>query len=347
MSRSLSVLVDVTERCNLRCVMCYFAGTDRIRFPPFDRPDDGNGNMPVEQFAKIAADFFPHARQVSLGCATEPLMHPQAAQIVEHAGRHGVPAIWMLTNLLPLTEVTAAAIAKSITVMSVSIDGTRKETYERIRAGATWERLMAKLKLLREACRRGGPLLRVTFTWMQANRAELQELPELAADLGAKELDVRYVAVTPGVDVSSQLLEEDPRALRAELASAARHAVRRGLRLAAYPEFDERPDNIFARVAWRFWRMRAGIDRFEHFAMMRHERATGCRYPDRNYVIRPSGAVFPCHYFGEALGIAGTDTLLQIAKGPRLTAIRNGLQCGEPAGACATCSSRRDALYRA
>ncbi|HYI12756.1 MAG TPA: radical SAM protein [Thermoanaerobaculia bacterium] len=348
MSRQLTVLVDVTERCNLRCVMCYFSTTDRIRFPPFDVEPDGNGNMPVELFAKMAGDFFPKARQVSIGCATEPLMHPQIGEMLGHAGRHGVPEIWMLTNLLPLTEATAAAIAGNITTMSVSIDGVRKETYERIRVGATWERLMAKLQLLREASRRRGPLLRVTFTWMRANRAELRELPEFAADLGAKELDVRYVAETPGADFEAQTLNsEDPRALRDELASTARDAVRRGLRLAAYPEFDARPASLFARIAWRFWRVRAGIDRFEHLGMVRHERATGCRYPDRYYIVRPSGAVFPCHYYDEPIGFAGSDTLLSIAKGPKLSAIRNGLQCGNPAGACATCETRRDALYRA
>jgi MoaA/NifB/PqqE/SkfB family radical SAM enzyme len=346
MSRLLTVLVDVTERCNLRCVMCYFSTTDRIRFPPFDGEPQGNGNMPVELFARVAGEFFPAARQVSIGCATEPLMHPHITEMLEHAGRHGVPQIWMLTNLLPLTETTAAAIARNVTTMSVSIDGVRKETYEHIRIGATWERLMAKLRLLRDASGRRGPVLRVTFTWMRANRTELRELPEFAADLGAQELDVRYVAETPGADFEAQSLNcEDPRVLREELAATARDAVRRGLRLAAYPQFDERPASLFARIGWRFWRMRAGIDTFAQLGMLHHEQATGCRYPDRYYVVRPSGAVFPCHYYPDPVGFAGTDTLLSIAKGPRLSAIRDGLRCGNPAGACATCQSRRDALY--
>lgn len=334
MPRPLTLLIDVTNRCNLRCVMCHFSNVDRIRFPPFDLP---HGAMPVELFESIAADFFPHARRVGLACAAEPLMHPQFAQMIRIAGRYGVPELWFPTNLLALTEPVVEAIAEHVDVVSVSIDATRKETYERVRAGARWELLLKKLKMLR------GTRLRFSFAWMRSNRDELRELPAFAADHGARELDVRFVAPTDGVDVSRELLREEPSALRAELDVVAHDAVRRGLRLAAFPQFDERPRGVVDRAAWRFWRIRAGLDRLEHLGLAKQEREVGCRYPDRNYVIRPSGAVFPCHYFDQPLGFAGKEPLLTIAK--RVAPIREGLRCGAPVGACATCGNRKDAFY--
>ena len=332
--RTLTLLIDVTDRCNLRCVMCHFANVERIAFPPFDAP---HGHMPVSQFERIAADFFPHAARVGLACAAEPLMHPKFAEILEIAGRHRVPELWFPTNLLALTERTAEAIARHVDTVAVSIDATRRETYESIRKGARWDLLMAKLKLLRDVT------LRFSFAWMSSNRGELRELPAFAIDHGAKELDVRFVSKTDGVDVSRELLDDDVDTLRKELGSVARDAVKRGLELAAFPQFDERPAKFFDRAAWRFWRIRAGIDRLEHLGIAKHERAVGCRYPDRNYVIRPSGAVFPCHWFDQPLGIAGQEPLLEIAK--RVQPIRDGLQCGAPVGACATCGNRRDAFY--
>jgi MoaA/NifB/PqqE/SkfB family radical SAM enzyme len=319
MSRPFTVVMDVTERCNLRCVMCHFSTVERIHFPPFDLVPDDHGNMSVALFERIAAQFFPRARRVALGCASEPLMHPRFAALLEIASRYRVPDLWFPTNLLALTEGTAEAIARHVTTIAVSIDGTRKETYERIRTGASWERLHAKLRMLRDAGK--SPRLRVIFTWMRSNRAELRELPELAADLGAQELDVRYVAPAIGVDLSSETLaREEPRELHAELAAAARDAVRRGLRLSAWPQFDERPDGLLARAAWRFWRVRAGLDRVEDFVRERDERAL---------VIRPSGAVFPCEHSGEPLGFAGADTLLTIARREPL---------------CATCAGRGRAV---
>lgn len=331
MPRTLTLLIDVTDRCNLRCVMCHFANVDRIRFPPFELP---HGNMPVELFERIAADFFPHAERVGLACAAEPLMHPRFAEIVAIAARHRVPELWFPTNLLALTDRTAEAIAEHVDTVAVSIDATRRETYERIREGARWDVLMAKLKLLRNV------KLRFSFAWMRSNRDELRELPAFAADHGAHELDVRFVAPTDGVDVSRELLTDYT---RAELSDVAHDAVKRGLKLAAFPRFDERPRGLVDRAAWRFWRIRAGLDRLEHLGIAKHEREVGCRYPDRNYVIRPSGAVFPCHYFDEPLGMAGQEPLLTIAK--RVQPIRDGLQCGAPVGACATCGNRKDAFY--
>jgi len=350
MSRPLTLVLDVTERCNLRCVMCHFARVDRIHFPPFDTVPGDHGNMPVALFERIAAQFFPLARRVALACAAEPLMHPRFRELLAVAARHEVPELWFPTNLLPLTEATAEAIVRSnVSVVAVSIDGVQKETYEKIRRGASWERLHAKLRILRDArreARAATPRLRVIFTWMRSNREELRDLPAFAESLGAYELDVRYVAPAVGVDITSEtLVREDPAALRAELNAAAHDAVRRGLRLAAWPRFDERPEGFLARVAWRLWRVRAGLDRLENLAIARHEREVGCRYPDRAYVIRPSGAVFPCEYYNEPVGFAGTDSLLTISRGERLTRIRDGLRCGKPSGSCATCAGRRDALY--
>ena len=68
----MNVILDVTSRCNLKCVMCYFAATDRLTFPPYDA-EPGDGNMPLPVFEKIAAEMFPRAWRVALGCAAEPI----------------------------------------------------------------------------------------------------------------------------------------------------------------------------------------------------------------------------------------------------------------------------------
>ncbi len=354
MSRPLNVILDVTSRCNLKCVMCYFAGTDRLSFQPFGTEPPG-GNMPVAVFEKIAAEMFPRAWRVALGCAAEPMIHPGFQEILSIAGRYGVPDLWFPTNLLALTEASARAIRDAgVRTVAASIDGTTKATYEKIRVPAKWERLLSCLELLRETRRSSGrrrPRLRIIFTWMKSNRAELADLPAFAREWGADELDVRYVAPTVGVDVTGELLSgEDPRELNAELASAARDAVRRGLRLSSYPEFEppaDRPKALAARVRRRLWHIRAGLDRWEHRRHTAAQRLHGCAYPDRYYVIRPNGAVAPCIYWeGAPIGVYPAEGLAAIARGAPLARIREGLRGGEPVGTCATCGERRAALYR-
>ncbi|HSM50761.1 MAG TPA: hypothetical protein VLA75_05110, partial [Thermoanaerobaculia bacterium] len=102
MPRRHTVVMDLTERCNLRCVMCYFSVTDRLRFPPFDRELAENGNMPLPTFERIAETYFPRAWRVALGCAAEPLIHREFAEMVRIAGRSRIPELWFPTNLLAL-----------------------------------------------------------------------------------------------------------------------------------------------------------------------------------------------------------------------------------------------------
>ncbi len=355
MPRPLNVILDVTSRCNLKCVMCYFANTDRLQFPPFDTQLSDDGNMPVDVFEKIAADLFPRAWRVALACAAEPMIHPRFRDLLAIAGRYGVPDLWFPTNLLALTDGTAEALVDAnVRTVAASIDGMTRETYEKIRVPAKWDRLMTCLETFARARKDAGsraPRLRIIFTWMRSNRPELAMLPEFAERHGAREIDVRFVSPTTGVDVTPELLSnEDPDELNRELASAAREAVRRGLKLASYPEFEKRSEQsraILPRIRRRLWRWRAGMDRPEYLRYAWYQALNGCAYPDRNYVIRPNGAVNPCIYWDQdPIGFYPADGAAQIAGGAPLARIRNGLRSGEPVGTCATCGERRTALYR-
>src|SRR5262249_3933945 len=152
----------------------------------------------------------------------EPMIHPKFQQVLEIAGRYGVPDLWFPTNLLALSEASIETMIRAnVRTIAASIDGVTKDTYEKIRVPARWEQLLSRLELLQEVKRRHGsdrPRLRIIFTWMRSNRHELRMLPAFAKKYGAVELDVRYVAPTVGVDVRPELLTgEDPAALRGDL----------------------------------------------------------------------------------------------------------------------------------
>lgn len=355
MARPYTIVLDLTERCNLKCVMCYFSGTDRLRFPPYDRTLSERGTLPLEVFEKIAADLFPRAWRVALGCAAEPMIHPRFREILAVAGRYRVPDLWFPTNLLALTERTAEALVDAgVTTVAASIDGVTRATYEKIRVGGKWDRLISRLELLNEVKQRRGsawPRLRIIFTWMRSNRHELVELPAFAAEHGASDLDVRFVTRTTGVDVGPELLDGEPDdALRADLAAAAHDAVARGLKLSSFPEFEtpaDRPRTLTGRLRRRWFNLRSGLERWEHWRHLWQERRDGCAYPGRTLVIRPNGAVSPCTFWeAEPIGYYPEDDFASITSGRALARIRDGLRCGEPIGTCASCSVRRDALYR-
>ena len=350
MSRPWTIIMDLTERCNLRCVMCYFSVVDRLKFEPFDRQVSENGHMPVETFERVAETFFPRAHEVSLACAAEPMVHKQFAELVRIAGRYGIPNLWFPTNLLALDRVKAEAIVEAgVACVAASVDGTEAPTYERIRVGGRFQVFEEKLSLLNDVRRGSVTKLRLIFTWMQSNRADFRNLPSFAEKHGASELDVRFVVPTVGVDNSRELLTgEDPEGINEDLWHVFEDAARRGLRLHAFPDFRVGRGESrlpLARLARLRLRQRAGLFRAE---MLRHElrrRRDGCAFPLRQYVIRPNGAVTPCVFWNEAPhGLLPEDSLATIEG--RIANLREGLRSGHPIGSCANCIERRAAFYQ-
>ena len=343
--RPLEVILDTTERCNLKCKMCYFSAVDRLQFPPFDRNLSRTGMMPLETFGQVAADLFPRAHRVALGCAAEPLVHPKFIDIVREAGSYGVPDLWFPTNLLPLTAPKAEAICEAgVKTVGVSMDGTHPETYETIRVGATFARLMRSLDLLNDVRRGAATRLRLIFVWMQTNRADLADLPRFAEEVGASELDVRFVAPTAHVTAEDELLDgEDPGALRAELAAAAEDAAARGLRLVSYPDFD---DGGAIGLRGHLLRWRAGLYDRRRLRGRVRTAVGGCAWPRHTVVVRPNGAVSPCIFWEEQpIGLYPETTLAEVERSPLLSSITDGLRTGNPCGTCRTCSERKHALY--
>jgi MoaA/NifB/PqqE/SkfB family radical SAM enzyme len=335
--------------------MCYFSSTDLLRFRPYDLEPEANGNMSLTVFETIASDLFPLTHTLGLGCSAEPLLHPDFSSLLRTCHNHRIPKIWLQTNLLALTEANARAIVQNgVRMVAVSIDGTTRQTYEKIRAGASWKRLHSRLDLLKRvgaAASHPQPELRVTFTWMQSNRDELRSLPRFAASIGAREIDVRFVVPTEGVDNRDELLSDVERAeLMEELWRVAREATSRGLRLSAYPAMDAEPGarrSVAGKIKHKIWLITSGIQGVDSWRRTLYERLNGCSFPGRLFLIRPNGAVLPCPFWEmEPIAIVPRDGYREIAVSDRLRDVSEGLRTGYPVGSCETCRMRKDAFFR-
>src|SRR3954471_23460702 len=124
----LKVVIDVSNKCNLRCQMCHFSFDDVFHQPAH--------HMRPETFERIAASVFPYAHTVVLSAGNEPLMSPWFTEILRLVAPYKLPTLYFLTNAQLLTEKVAEAVIESgVTQVQISADGATKETYERIRRG--------------------------------------------------------------------------------------------------------------------------------------------------------------------------------------------------------------------
>jgi MoaA/NifB/PqqE/SkfB family radical SAM enzyme len=185
--RHLVIRMDTINLCNLRCKMCYYSSD-------YNRKKD---EMDLPFFRSIADQIFAKTRFLYLSCATEPTMNKHFADIVRATGEYKVPFTSFCTNGQLLREdVIQACIEAKISEIIFSVDGATAETYEYIRAGGKWGRLLEKLDLLatmKAKANAKNPVTRINFTCMLSNIHELPAMVHFAADHDVRSLHVRHL----------------------------------------------------------------------------------------------------------------------------------------------------------
>jgi len=179
--RPLKLEMDVVNQCNLRCTMCHFSGAE---YSFSKRP---KREMAVEDFARIAEQLFPLCAHLSLSISTEPLLHRKLGELLQITARYKVPFVYMYTNGLLLNERIIDQIMRSkVNQLCISVDGATKATYERIRIGAKFERLIANIQALNRvkvSLRSATPHLCFNVVLMRSNIRELPALVRLAHEM--------------------------------------------------------------------------------------------------------------------------------------------------------------------
>ncbi len=181
----LEAFIEVSARCNLRCQMC------AISFDTRYRGSSGRPAFLQPQLFKRLRPIFPGLLRAHLYGLGEPVLNPHLTDYIRELSSAGVE-VWFTTNATLIEQEKAEAFAEAgADRVSISIDGATAETYETIRRGAKFDRLLRGLEALSNARRRHGkPRLTVNFVAMKSNLDELPALVELCAGFGIEEINV-------------------------------------------------------------------------------------------------------------------------------------------------------------
>lgn len=190
-----AIQIEVTSRCNLRCVMCPVAVlADRWR----------PRHLPWELFSRVARAF-PHAEFVHLQGWGEPLLHPRLFDMIRVA-KHAGSRVGFTTNGTLLGPLAGQRLLDlDLDLLAVSIAGATPPTHGAIRVGSDLSGVLTNLgRFLDLRARRGSrhPKVELFFLMTKTNMAELPAVVDLAASLGVDELvatNLDYVP-TPAQD---------------------------------------------------------------------------------------------------------------------------------------------------
>jgi len=131
----------------------------------------------LENFSILAERLFRKTRYLYLSCSAEPLMTPHFDKILDIVANYNISFISYATNGLLLKDsFIDATFRNKVNEIIISVDGAKKSTYENIRVGANWEKLIKKLKMLvarKRKEKRNKTKIRFNFTVMKENCVEI------------------------------------------------------------------------------------------------------------------------------------------------------------------------------
>ncbi len=223
--------IEVTSRCNLRCVMCPVTVLAE-RWPAVD--------LAWETFERIAVAF-GKTKWVHLQGWGEPLLHRRILDMIALAKGAGC-RVSFTTNATRLTlKAGERLLDLGLDILAVSIAGATPGTHEAIRVGSNFEKLLENLqrfRALRAQRKTDKPKVEILFLMTRTNLAELPAAVELAAKLGADELvatNLDYVIAPPLDELRAYAFSPPARAYREVMEEARVLAQRAGIGFRSYP----------------------------------------------------------------------------------------------------------------
>lgn len=135
-SKPFGIKFEVSAMCNLRCIMCPLSKGLKRR----------QGLLKFKKFKKIYDEINPS--YLNLTGIGEPLLNPDLFKIINYAKRKGT-IVKLDSNATLLDEKNAEKLLSADpNIISVSVDGINKKSYEKIRRGANFEIVINNLKNL-------------------------------------------------------------------------------------------------------------------------------------------------------------------------------------------------------
>ena len=115
---------------------------------------------------------------------------------------------------MPTAEVIDKVIDVQMPLLTISIDGGTKETFESIRTPMKWEKMMSHFDRVREFKEKRGskyPLVSATTVLMRRTIREMPELVRIMADKGVEQMNFVHMGVIGGLGVEDESLLNEPK----------------------------------------------------------------------------------------------------------------------------------------
>lgn len=332
-SGPVRAFVEFTTRCPFGCPQCYrTVSVRRNQWMSADMSDQILDELCRELFPRV---FYLLVSGTGELFASERWLH--YLRVLDGVSAHKE----IVTAGMNLGPVEVAELARRKLLLTVSMDGTSQRSFDLYRKGVSYEQVVEGIARF---VRAGGHRLKLNYTVMAGNLAEVPDAVRLCGRLGVGTIDFAPLQVTEPLVADEEVAYDGP---EAQAAFREAVAVGRELRidlglpmggafLAAPP-----PSTRFRDEQGRIRRgLRTAFRRDENHAYVDVRR---CAEPWTTILVNVFGDVAPCSVRAP-IGHLHRERLPAIWNGEAIRGLRKELLAGRSPGRCATCPKNPQAL---
>ncbi len=176
--------VEPITSCNLQCSFC--------QVPRWERANK-TVSMTLEVFKKII-DQFPCLKKVKIQGMGEPFINKQLPDFIGYCTNKGIGTRVVSNGTILNETIRERILDAKLNEIYFSFDGATKETYESLRVGASFEKVLENIRKLCELKKARNSNIHIGMVCLVSTQQVLKELPEyiqMAFDNGVTEVQIK------------------------------------------------------------------------------------------------------------------------------------------------------------
>ena len=185
----LAISFEPTNCCNLRCPECLSGAGELQR---------SEGNASYEFFSSLIDQIHRETFYLNMYFQGEPFLNPYFFRMIEYASQKNI-FVSSSTNGHYLSENNCHSLINSgLKKITVSLDGSTQDVYEKYRVGGKMEKVLSGLKLLvqkRKELKRRFPVIVIQFLVFKYNEHQINEIRVLSKEIGVDRLELKSAQI--------------------------------------------------------------------------------------------------------------------------------------------------------
>lgn len=272
-SRPLHIELATNNICNLRCLMC----------SPETRPTKQSLSEPETE--SICEQIFPTASLLTPSAGSEPLLG-DFELIAKLCDKYEVE-LNVITNGTLLTPERYELMRRRLGRLQISFDACDRETYEKIRVGAKFEKVVGNIRRVAKLTAADNVELMTSSVVMRLNYKKMAEYVEFVAGLGVNTVALQQLLINFEALKDWQVTGAVPKAeIQAEIERAIEAAKRCEINLHVL---------LGTPRVYKYGRQDFKLFKLDYLPEMVIQRYPKMCYQSAMYLkVEPDGSVFPC-----------------------------------------------------